>query len=121
MNRRGFLKFLAAGAAAGLAVRTFPFRVYSFPSEIKRYNLADLGAIEWSEAGQCWYLEDQVQALELEMVRREIPDLIKRGDKLLQMFRDSKEIGMGSASSFLPAPIGEPVLRVPMRLTNGST
>jgi len=34
MDRRGFLKTLIGGVAATAAVRTFPFRVFSFPSEI---------------------------------------------------------------------------------------
>lgn len=35
MNRRGFLGTLIGGIAGAAAVRTFPFRVFSFPSEIK--------------------------------------------------------------------------------------
>ena len=34
MNRRGFLHSLVGGIAATSAVRAWPFRVYSFPSEI---------------------------------------------------------------------------------------
>ena len=34
MDRRGFMKMMVGGLAAGAAVRTWPFRVYSFPSEI---------------------------------------------------------------------------------------
>jgi hypothetical protein len=33
MNRRGFLGTLIGGVAAATAVRTFPFRVFSFPTE----------------------------------------------------------------------------------------
>jgi hypothetical protein len=35
MNRRGFLKALVGGVAAAAAVQSFPFRVFSFPSQIK--------------------------------------------------------------------------------------
>jgi hypothetical protein len=35
MDRRLFLKNLVGGVAVAAAVRTFPFRVFSFPSEIK--------------------------------------------------------------------------------------
>lgn len=35
MNRRGFLRTIIGGVAAGAAVRTWPFRVYSFPTEPK--------------------------------------------------------------------------------------
>jgi hypothetical protein len=35
MNRRSFLGMLVGGLATAAAVRTFPFRVFSFPSEIK--------------------------------------------------------------------------------------
>lgn len=34
MNRRGFLGKLIGGVAAAAAVRTWPFRVYSFPAEV---------------------------------------------------------------------------------------
>lgn len=34
MNRRNFLRMMVGGVAAGAAVRTFPFRVYSFPKQI---------------------------------------------------------------------------------------
>lgn len=34
LDRRGFLRSLVGGVAATAAVRTFPFRVYSFPREI---------------------------------------------------------------------------------------
>lgn len=35
MNRRGFLKMMVGGVAAAAAVRTYPFRVFSFPEEIR--------------------------------------------------------------------------------------
>jgi hypothetical protein len=35
MDRRNFLRSLIGGVAATAAVRTFPFRVYSFPAEIE--------------------------------------------------------------------------------------
>ena len=34
MNRRGFLGMMIGGVAAVAAVRTYPFRVFSFPAEI---------------------------------------------------------------------------------------
>jgi hypothetical protein len=34
MDRRGFLKSLIGGVAAGAAVRAFPFRVFSFPAKL---------------------------------------------------------------------------------------
>jgi hypothetical protein len=33
-SRRNFLRMMIGGIAAGAAVRTFPFRVFSFPFEI---------------------------------------------------------------------------------------
>lgn len=36
MNRRNFIRTLIGGVVAGAAVRTWPFRIYSFPSEIVR-------------------------------------------------------------------------------------
>ena len=34
MNRRNFLRLMVGGVATAAAVRTFPFRVFSFPSQI---------------------------------------------------------------------------------------
>jgi hypothetical protein len=39
MNRRGFLGTLFGGVAATAAVRTWPFRVFSFPTEIVKPEL----------------------------------------------------------------------------------
>jgi hypothetical protein len=38
MNRRDFLGTLIGGVAATAAVRTWPFRVYSFPSKVNLLN-----------------------------------------------------------------------------------
>lgn len=43
MDRRGFLRRMVGGVAAAAAVRTFPFRVFSFPKEIAVAGL-DLGS-----------------------------------------------------------------------------
>jgi len=37
-DRRNFLRTLVGGLAATAAVRTWPFRVYSFPKEVKTYT-----------------------------------------------------------------------------------
>lgn len=44
MNRRGFLRSLVGGVAATAAVRTFPFRVFSFPAEIRKPTVVELAA-----------------------------------------------------------------------------
>jgi hypothetical protein len=38
MDRRGFLTTLIGGIAGTAAVRTWPFRVYSFPADIVRVD-----------------------------------------------------------------------------------
>jgi hypothetical protein len=38
-SRRDFLRTMIGGLAVGAAVRTFPFRVFSFPTEIVRAQL----------------------------------------------------------------------------------
>lgn len=64
MNRRGFLRTLAGGAAAAVAVRTFPFRVYSFPSiEPIRWYASDWGYSGVHAFSDVWILHpDQVRA-----------------------------------------------------------
>ena len=49
MNRRNFLRTLIGGVASAAAVRTFPFRVFSFPKEIKL-------ASSWEMYGEMIYL-----------------------------------------------------------------
>ena len=39
MNRRDFLSVMVGGVAISTAVRSWPFRVYSFPSDVKSANL----------------------------------------------------------------------------------
>jgi hypothetical protein len=48
MDRRSFLGTLVGGVACAAAVRTFPFRVFSFPSEIlvRPRNLIQYGMLE---------------------------------------------------------------------------
>lgn len=41
MDRRYFLRTLIGGVAATAAVRAFPFRVYSFPTEIATISLPE--------------------------------------------------------------------------------
>lgn len=36
LNRRGFLQALVGGVATAAAVRTFPFRVFSFPTAVAK-------------------------------------------------------------------------------------
>ena len=43
MNRRNFLGLMVGGVAAAAAVRTFPFRVFSFPNEPKLWIGTDYG------------------------------------------------------------------------------
>lgn len=49
MNRRGFLRAMIGGVAAAAAVRTFPFRVFSFPKEITR---APAGSFDGLDRGE---------------------------------------------------------------------
>jgi hypothetical protein len=40
MNRRGFLGTMVSGVALGAAARTWPFRVFSFPTDVPQTFLA---------------------------------------------------------------------------------
>jgi hypothetical protein len=42
LTRRGFLGLAIGGVAAAAAVRAFPFRTYSFPSEIQRASVTEI-------------------------------------------------------------------------------
>ncbi len=58
LDRRNFMGTLIGGVAAGAAVRTWPFRVFSFPSEIVTGNsffghglLPELVVVQWKLYG----------------------------------------------------------------------
>ncbi len=70
--------------------------------------------------------EASVQAVELEEVREEIPDLMLTEDSLLSRLQKAGRVipmgtstGGGAGSSF--DPTGRPALRIPMRVQAGST
>lgn len=64
MDRRNFFRSMIGGVAAAAAVRTWPFRVYSFPTEIQ----IDENFPESYTARLA-----SVEALELENVREQLP------------------------------------------------
>lgn len=103
MNRRNFLRTLAGGAAAAVAVRTFPFRVYSIPAEPNVYagrlfwfgkeRVDVMSTIDWGydTDPEVWILNPEqaaafeqlahkveiadVEALQLEDLHADLPDL----------------------------------------------
>lgn len=98
MNRRNFFRTLAGAAAASVAVRTFPFRVYSIPTRIDR--LYWFGTDPAFLDGDVWILSPEqaksfkrafriadVQALELEAFADEIPDLFSSEHAMYSRFR----------------------------------
>lgn len=74
MDRRGFLKMLVGGVATAAAVRTFPFRVFSFPTEIVSPDVYDMIG------------RPEFVALELEKVIRFLPQLIAQDRCLYDNF-----------------------------------
>jgi hypothetical protein len=49
ISRRGFLGALVGGVAAAAAVRTWPFRVFSFPIQVTSPTLDEINAITLRE------------------------------------------------------------------------
>lgn len=47
MNRRGFIGALVGGVATAAAVRTWPFRVFSFPTEVQLPQFDDYYGITY--------------------------------------------------------------------------
>src|ERR1700675_180163 len=56
MNRRSFFRKMIGGVAAAAAVRTWPFRVYSFPSQVKPIAI-DFGYSPFSFGGLPMYVD----------------------------------------------------------------
>jgi hypothetical protein len=76
MNRRNFLRTLIGGVAAAAAVRTFPFRVFSFPSKPLVHQATN----------------QEILALQLERFGHRIPDLIARDQRLYRMMLESEAV-----------------------------
>jgi hypothetical protein len=111
MNRRGFLGLLVGGLATAAAVRTFPFRVYSFPSEIEpvRFHLPDPLTAE------------QVGTLQLEFFRDKIRDLTEADRAIYHKFveadfrrlsRNFSAFTPDKAQGHLPLGSAWPVTRI---------
>jgi hypothetical protein len=63
MNRRNFLRSLVGGVAVGAAVRTWPFRVYSFGSE-PLYS-PKFTYLNWDDQRKLWYVHpEQAKAMQ---------------------------------------------------------
>ncbi len=61
-SRRNFLGLMVGGIAAAAAVRTFPFRVYSFPKE----PVLEYFSIPWQDYPTPWWVgETQTQWVDL--------------------------------------------------------
>lgn len=91
MNRRGFIGMLIGGIAAAAAVRTWPFRIYSFPAEVKAP----------SPLLQC-------VALQLEKVREQLPRLYENDQILISRFEQEGGLGLGSGTTWKKGPDGLP-------------
>ena len=57
MDRRNFLRLMVGGVATAAAVRSFPFRVFSFPKESHVWTPKDLIMPPYSNAGLEEYIE----------------------------------------------------------------
>lgn len=91
MNRRNFLRSVVGAGAAAVAVRTFPFRVYSIPAAPRLSYLA------WSHDRDTWILDpDQAKAFDALLVM----PLALRGPtrSLLSMACDGSELGGGAVT-----------------------
>ena len=95
MNRREFLGVIVGGVSISAAVRTWPFRVYSFPSDVKQVNLgppmrrfydADVRWMKTSPDQKAW-IEDlrriaweaRCRAMEPARVRLSLDDIPQTG------------------------------------------
>jgi hypothetical protein len=65
MNRRGFLNSLIGGVATAAAVRTWPFRVFSFSSTTRLASLSEqyrMGVLG-KTGGFEWYSDEEIPIL----------------------------------------------------------
>jgi len=107
MDRRNFLRTLIGGVAAGAAVRTWPFRVYSFPSILAAGDVFEFIG------------HPDTVALQLEKMRDILPELWAN-DKVLDAFAVSThrlycQLYPGQSQTFPPGMGDIPIL-VDLRL-----
>ena len=110
MDRRNFLRKMIGGVAVAAAVRTWPFRVYSFPTVPTRVDMLDMS--HWGGYDDyVWYLHpdqkkafDAIQAIELETLRKHIPELIRRQKVVYHRFLGQETFGLKVSSSAMSLP-----------------
>lgn len=64
MERRNFLRLMVGGVSTAAAVRTFPFRVFSFPKEIvgPNYDLLDITLQRYATKTSMFMIMDSILA-----------------------------------------------------------
>ena len=85
MNRRNFLGLMVGGVAAAAAVRTFPFRVFSFPNEPKLWIGTDYGFSGCSSMRLSSLIN-----LTLERVSDQINENLIPSDTLISQFKSGR-------------------------------
>src|SRR5271154_4415017 len=104
MDRRAFLGRIVGGVATAAAVRTWPFRVFSFPSEVKPWFVANWG---FDEPNAYYCTGEQAEAWNAVMA-----DFLSRENQELRFYDLLK--------SRCAVPISlRPGMRIPMRFTQG--
>lgn len=103
MDRRSFLGTLVGGVATAAAVRTFPFRVFSFPMQIIVSKPLAVPGTYLSEAA--------INAIDLDSFSKDIPNLICSSGALYRMIKQTDVV----PSSFPKWNASLRPFRVPMR------
>ena len=85
-DRREFLKQLVGGVALAGAARTWPFRVYSFPSEIK------LEPASWLSCSYEWWSRPEAFDIRLVPPRGTDPKLEAQIRTLVPIWRSTPDI-----------------------------
>lgn len=81
---------MIGGVAAAAAVRTFPFRVFSFPTDLRIANDWAYPTCIFPQSADAMLA--QVQALELENFHKEIPVLLSNDQTLYRLFNQRRTI-----------------------------
>ena len=100
LNRRGFLGLMIGGVAATAAVRTFPFRIFSFPREIV---LPPLGTFPFDGLLEFW--ENETASVRSEPIFSEpfrMLSVLAKGDFRFKDAETAEQIALmtGQADGF---------------------
>lgn len=90
MDRRNFLRSLVGGVATAAAVRSWPFRVFSFPKEIRVVAAVAAGTIH--STSELMLRQNDLIEIQEAIFRAELPGLMRSADCLYRVLKTERSV-----------------------------